>query len=115
MVTTQSPGAVGATLFPEKPAAVRGQGHGFLVRDHGPMTQALLGGWQQLPLIRKSIQALGAGPLLLLIPALSSDEEYFAFPSLSWGQTHFPLHVAGSKPGGKRKSMPGPEGAVVNS
>lgn len=53
--------------------------------------------------------------MLLTIPTLFSGEEYFAFPSLSWGRTLFPLHIAGSKPGGKRKSMPGPEGAVVNS
>ena len=34
---------------------------------------------------------------------------------LSWGQTHFPAYIAGHKPGGKRKSMPGPEGSIVNA
>lgn len=58
VVTTQSPGAMGAALFPEKPAAVRGQGHGFLVWDHGPMTQALLGGLAAAP----ADQEINPGP-----------------------------------------------------
>lgn len=108
-VTTQSLGlGWGATLFPEKPAAVRGMNTaGRLAPSPAADSTSLL--------IRKSFQALEAGSLPLMIPVLFSDEECFAFPSLSWGQTHFPLHIAGSKPGGKRKSLPGPEGAVVNS
>lgn len=70
-------------------------GPGGLEQDQGPMARPLRGDGPHSP-GDKEINAACGGRLL-------GAHDSFSFPPVSWGQTHFPLHVAGSKPGGKKR------------
>ena len=69
VVTTESPGARGATLFPEKPAVARDKASycGNVAQRHTPC----LATDSTFLLIGKSMQGLEAGSLLLTILVLS--------------------------------------------